>query len=114
MSALEIALEYIGRGWSPIPIPHKSKRPIGNKWQKLRITQASARQWFNGDPQNIGVLLGEASGGLADTDLDCQEAIAAAAFFLPATRTFGRASKRRSHWLYKTGMATREDVATIK
>ena len=107
-------LGYIRLGWSPIPIPHKSKGPLGNEWQNLRITQANARQWFNGEPQNIGVLLGKASGGLVDVDLDCAEAIGAAPFFLPRTRTFGRASKRRSHWLYKTGMAETEDVATIK
>src|SRR6266853_1270049 len=29
MSPLDIALEYIDRGWSPVPIPHKSKRPSG-------------------------------------------------------------------------------------
>ena len=62
MTPLETALDYLGRGWSPIPIPHKSKRPIGDEWQNRRITRANAGQWFNGDTQNIGVLLGEASG----------------------------------------------------
>src|ERR1700682_530687 len=47
MSALEIALEYIDRRWSPIPVPRKSKRPTGNEEQKLRVTQANARQWVN-------------------------------------------------------------------
>lgn len=108
-----LALAYIRLGWSPIPISHKSKKPAGDEWQHLRITKSTAGQWFNGDPQNIGVLLGEASGGLTDVDLDCAEAIAAAPAFLPRTRTFGRASKRYSHWLYKTGLAATEDVATI-
>jgi hypothetical protein len=35
-----------------------------------------------------------------DVDLDCNEAINVAPFFLPPTQTFGRASKRSSHWLY--------------
>jgi hypothetical protein len=113
-SPLATALDYLGRGWSPIPIPHKSKRPIGDEWQNRRITRANAGQWFNGDTQNIGVLLGEASGGLVDVDLDCGEAISAAPAFLPRTRTFGRASKRFSHWLYKTGLAATEDVAAVK
>ena len=58
--------------------------------------------------------MGAVSGDLADIDLDCAEATAAAPFFLPGTRTFGRASKRCSHWLYKTELAAIEDVATIK
>lgn len=111
-TALDVALEYIGFGWSPIPVPHKSKRPSGSEWQNLRITQATAWQWFNGEAQNIGVLLGEASGGLADIDLDCDEAIAVAASFFPRTRIFGRASKRFSHRLYKTEL--NDPVATIK
>src|SRR5580704_10504155 len=62
MSPLDIALEYIDRGWSPVPVPHKSKGPTAKGWQNLRITEADAPQWFNGEAQNIGVLMGEASG----------------------------------------------------
>ena len=111
---LEIALEYLRYGWSPIPVPYKTKRPLLDDWPNLRITEENAHEYFNSEAQNIGVLLGEASGGAADTDLNSSEAIAAAPAFLPRTRTFGRASKRFSHWLYKTGLAASEDVATIK
>jgi Bifunctional DNA primase/polymerase, N-terminal len=97
MSPLETALEYISRGWAPVPIPHKSKRPIGDEWQKLRITETDARQWFNGEEQNIGVRLGGLSDGLADVDLDTTEAGRAAPYFLPRTLCFGRPSKPRSH-----------------
>jgi hypothetical protein len=114
LSPLDIALEYISRGWAVVPVPFKSKRPAGDAWQNLRIPEAAAGQWFNGQAQNVGVLLGKASGGLADIDLDSAEAITVAPFFLPGTRTFGRASKRCSHWLYKTELAAIEDVATIK
>ncbi len=114
MTPLDIALEYIGRGWAVVPVPFKSKRPAGDAWQNLRVTEADARQWFNGQAQNVGVLMGAVSGDLADIDLDCAEATAVAPFFLPVTRTFGRASKRCSHWLYKTELAAIEDVATIK
>ena len=108
------ALDYIGQGLAVVPIPHRSKRPTIEDWPNLRITEETAPGWFNGEAQNIGVLLGEASGGLADIDLDCAEAIDAAPAFLARTRTFGRASKRCSHWLYKTGLVATEDVATIK
>src|ERR1700730_5498720 len=114
MTLLDVALEYIRCGWSPIPVPHKSKRPAGTEWQNLRITTSSAGQWFNGEAQNIGVLLGEASNGLADIDLDCDEAIAVAAAFFPRTRIFGRPSKRFSHWLFTTELAATDAVATIK
>jgi hypothetical protein len=108
------ALEYIGQGLAVVPIPHRSKRPTIEDWPNLRITEETAPEWFNGEAQNIGVLLGNASGGLADIDLDCAEAIDAAPAFLARTRTFGRASKRCSHWLYKTGLVATDDVATIK
>jgi Bifunctional DNA primase/polymerase, N-terminal len=114
MTALETALEYIRRGWSPVPVPYKSKAPLDKGWPAKVVTEENAPQHFNGTAQNIGVRLGELSGGLADIDLDCAEAIAGAPAFLPRTRTFGRASKRYSPWLYKTGLAAIEDAATIK
>jgi len=114
MTTLETALEYIGRGWSPVPVPHKSKGPTANAWQKLRITEADAPQWFNGEAQNIGVLLGEASGGLTDADLDWPEARAAAPYLLPPTCIFGRASSLGAHRLYVTELAETETKAAIK
>jgi Protein of unknown function (DUF3987)/Bifunctional DNA primase/polymerase, N-terminal len=103
MNMLEIALNYISRGWSPVPIPHRTKSPIIKEWQDLRITRETAGTYFNGAASNIGVLLGPASGGLVDVDLDCDEAIAVASYLLPATRSlFGRASAPGSHRLYMT------------
>jgi hypothetical protein len=114
MSPLENALEYISRGWAPVPIPHKSKRPIGDEWQKLRITETDARQWFNGEEQNIGVRLGGLSDGLADVDLDTTEAGRAAPYFLPRTLCFGRPSKPRSHWLFQSDLWQTEDKAALQ
>jgi Bifunctional DNA primase/polymerase, N-terminal len=114
MTPLDFALEYIARGWSPIPIPHKRKKPAGEEWPGWRITKDIAHQRFNGGPQNIGVLMGEASGGLADVDLDTTEAVRAAPYFLPRTLCFGRPSKLRSHWLYQSGLWQTEDKAAIQ
>jgi AAA domain/Bifunctional DNA primase/polymerase, N-terminal len=101
MSALKVALAYMERGWSPVPVPEGAKGPRIPGWQKLRITQADAAQYFNG-AGNVGVLLGKASGGLGDVDLDCPEALDLAPRILPATgAVFGRASKPRSHYLYR-------------
>lgn len=99
----ELALGYIRRGWAPIPIPHREKNPGFPGWQRLRVTEETVSKYFsgNGRPQNIGVLHGEPSGGLADADLDSREALALAGTFLPATgAVFGRAGKPRSHRLY--------------
>lgn len=102
---LAVALDYINRGWSPIPVKYRAKNPdAGDDWQKLRITAATAPRYFNGKPQNIGILQGQPSGGLTDVDLDCLEAIAAAPFLLPETAVFGHASKPNSHWIYKTNL----------
>ena len=105
-SSLEIARSYIGRGWQPLPIPHREKAPVITGWQKLRITSETASSYFDGSQQNVGIILGEASGGLTDVDLDCREALQIADRFLPRTECiFGRASKPLSHRLYVTQLA---------
>jgi len=53
-------------------------------------------------------------GGLSDVDLDSREAVDAAPYFLPPTgATFGRAGRRCSRWLYRTGLAETRDSAVI-
>jgi putative DNA primase/helicase len=101
VSALDVARGYLGRGWRVIPVPFRSKRPTIAGWPGLRLDASDLDRHFNGQPVNIGTLLGEPSGGLTDVDLDCPEALRLASRFLPLTHsTFGRASKPRSHWLY--------------
>lgn len=107
MSALETAIQYIGRGWSPIPIPYRSKKPTLPGWNERRLTNTDAPRYFREADQNIGVLLGAPSGGLVDIDLDSPEALALAPFVLPQTATFGRASTPQSHWLYMSLIPSR-------
>jgi hypothetical protein len=111
---LEVALDYIFRGWSPVPIPHKQKRPKISKWQELRLTADTAPEFFNGAKGNIGLILG--CGDLVDIDLDSQESIIAAPRFLPiGTCSFGRHSKRNSHYFYcAPGLAEAAGQATIQ
>ena len=100
-TVFDLALDYIDMGLCPIPIPYREKGPATEGWKQLRITKEDAGRYFNGAPQNIGIVLGEASKGLVDVDIDCNEALVLAPHFLPATSgRFGRASKRASHWLY--------------
>jgi hypothetical protein len=101
--ALDIALGYIKRGWSPIPLPDRSKKPPDGDtgWPLLRLDAKTAPQYFNGGLQNIGVLTGAASGGLVDIDLDDALAVRLAPAFLPATEAiFGRKGNSNSHYLY--------------
>ena len=64
--------------------------------------------------KGFGVIVGKASGGLTDLDLDCPEAIAAAPYILPRTAVFGHASKPLSHWVYRTNLCETLDRAAIK
>jgi hypothetical protein len=67
-----------------------------------RASHSEAKVYFDGQ-SNIGILLGEASKGLVDVDLDCEQAILLAPhFFLPETeRIHGRKSKPNSHFWYR-------------
>ncbi len=98
----EYICSLIDGGWAVIPIAIRSKAPSIAGWQKLCIRAADVPRYFGNTPCNIGVLLGEPSGGLVDIDIDDADALALAADHLPPTPcVFGRASKPRSHWLYR-------------
>jgi len=102
VTALEAAKASLARGWMPIPIPHRSKAPTLKDWPQLRLSTETLPAHFDGQPQNIGVLLGEPSRWLVDVDLDHPRAVELASQFLPATPLmFGRSGKPRSHWLYR-------------
>ena len=57
---------YASRGLAVVPIPRGQKNPILPSWQHLRIETQEVAKYFNGRPQNIGVLLGEPSSGVVD------------------------------------------------
>src|SRR5262245_20573425 len=101
-STLEWCRWYISRrGWSIIPVPLGEKKPIIPDWPNLRIGKKELPNYFDNE-SNIGVLLGEASGGLNDVDLDCDEALALAPIYLPNTElVHGRPSKPDSHRYYR-------------
>jgi hypothetical protein len=114
-SPLEIAQSYIERGWNPVPINRKTKKPIGTEWQLRKVTKKTAAKYFNGSAINVGVQLGPFSNNLADVDLDCPEAVRIGGFMLPDTKaSFGRKSKPQSHFLYITDLSERVDKACIQ
>jgi hypothetical protein len=108
----EAARDYNDRRkWKPVPISRKTKKPIGKKWQERAFDPAQ----FDGNAQNVAIQLGEASGGLADVDLDAMSAIGFAPEFLPATDAiFGRKSKPCSHQLYVTDLYKTDTRAVIQ
>jgi len=115
MTTLDAALAYIAKGWAPVPVPLRKKSPLVEDWQSLRISAETAPRYFNGAPRNIGVILGETSGGLCDIDLDCVEATRAAPFLLPPTAVFGHApSKRTSHYVYQTNLSATQERGVQK
>jgi hypothetical protein len=103
------AKAWLAKGRAIVPIPARSKAPVLRDWPSLRITEETIADYFNGAEQNVGVLLGEPSGGLVDVDLDCEEAVAAAGYFLPDTFVYGRQKRPASHRLYICpGIGTRK------
>lgn len=112
-SQLAAAREYLARGWCPIPIPRRRKGPVLPEWEHLRLTGADLEQHFGRGATNVGINLGEPSHGLSDVDLDCEEALELATRILPATATFGRASKPRSHWLFVAEGAITEQFCDL-
>jgi Bifunctional DNA primase/polymerase, N-terminal len=114
MTPLDIALDYLARGWNPVPVEFGSKKPVGLAWQTRTLTAETASQYFNGAALNVGVVLGPSSQGLTDVDLDCPEAIIIAPYVLPPTSArFGRGSKRDSHYLFVTDLAGHCDKAVL-
>jgi Bifunctional DNA primase/polymerase, N-terminal len=102
-SVLEAAREFLARGWLPIPVEFRSKRPTVNDWPNIRPSGSRLSDLFRTGPSNIGLLLGEPSSGLVDVDLDAPKAVLLADAFLPKTgMVHGRHSKPRSHFWYVT------------
>src|SRR5262249_41744756 len=107
----DAALAYHARGWKPVPVSRKTKKPIGTGWQKRAYDPAQ----FNANAQNIAIQLGAVSGGLVDVDLDTTAAVGFAPEFLPSTNTiFGHRSKPCSHQLYVSGLCDTEKSAAIQ
>jgi len=106
---LQAAQYYLSRGWMPVYVPPGVKGPNRHGWEKLRFTEADLPGQFN-RPGNIGIILGEASNGLVDVDLDCPEALEVADQYLPATPSVtGRPSAQQSHrWYVSDVPATKQ------
>jgi putative DNA primase/helicase len=92
---------YARNDFTVVPIRCQGKAPAVSDWQNRRPEHFNPAEF--GDDANIGVVLGDASRGLVDVDLDCEEALILAPLFLPPTDfKFGRKSKPQSHHFYRS------------
>ena len=107
---LDWAKYYVDHNLTVVPVHTQSKQPsMGNGWQN-NVDNVVNIGYLHKD-SNIGIMLGEPSGGYVDIDLDCPEALELAPKFLPETATFGRKSAPESHWVYKVTVEQGDLVA---
>jgi hypothetical protein len=70
-TARDAARSYIRRGWKPIPVGFKSKRPTQPAGHLRRATEANLDIVFrNGEQMKVGVMQGGASDGLTVDQID--------------------------------------------
>lgn len=96
------ALEYLRRGIAPMPC--RGKSAIRTGWSREPVpTEDQVIADFSDSELNIGVRLGDVSGGLIDVDIDTPRARDIAPAFLPQTDAIsGRLSNPKSHhWYYE-------------
>lgn len=109
-STVDTATRALERGWAPLPISYGSKAPTLRGWTDLRFGSTAELETHFTDA-NIGLILGAASNGLVDIDLDCPEARLLAPVLLPHTgMRHGRAGAPTSHYWYVVD----REVATAK
>ena len=109
---IQIARQLVRQRFAITPVAHGTKKPVLENWPNIRINESDIETFFGDRPTNLGVLLGEASGGLVDVDLDCHEAVTIAPYLLPTTDAiFGREGSPRSHWLYFCAIGPKQFLA---
>ncbi len=99
-NALLHVLSYISRGWHVFPLAPMTKQPVaGWEWTDTKVSVEAASDLFGKSCYNIGVVLGQASGGLFDIDLDWPEArlIAEELGILSGLPAFGRSGAPLGH-----------------
>ncbi|MBW7862723.1 MAG: bifunctional DNA primase/polymerase [Rhodocyclaceae bacterium] len=93
------ARTYLARGWAPILVEARGKRPLLSRWPESRLGEGDLE---NFEGRNVGLLLGSASEGLVDVDCDWPEAAELARELLPSTAlVHGRPSSPHCHWWYR-------------
>lgn len=116
---LKEALDAVRRGWAVLPLVPGGKEPLSTllpkdrfgkpSWRLLALqpaTEAEIRTWFTREPNlNLGIILGEASGGLVVVDVDRKPA---KPLHLPPTVVVNTA--RGAHYYFRAS----KSVQTLK
>ncbi|MBK8170734.1 MAG: bifunctional DNA primase/polymerase [Sandaracinaceae bacterium] len=97
---MDYLIRCVAQGLRVIPVPKCAKAPRLRNWNELRLEAADLSTYFPTGDENVGLLLGDVSGGVVDVDIDSDVLLPIADLFLPQTATFGRTSRPRSHRLY--------------
>lgn len=101
LEILRCVARYLAQKWAPVPLPLGSKAPKMAGWPSFRTSETSAARDF-ARAGGVGLILGRASNGLVDVDLDCAEAVALARDLLPPTAMIsGRPGNPSSHMWYQ-------------
>jgi hypothetical protein len=98
----DIARDIMSMGIVPIELKPRGKAAVHPGWSATTMEEARQRlELVTAWPAtaNVGMLW---NGELVDIDLDDPEAVRRAPEFLPATLTFGRDGKPRSHFIYRS------------
>ena len=79
MTNLEAAIQYHGRGWAPIPLAPRAKRPLSGFDLRSRLAcRMSAGElqavWDRWPDSGVGLVMGAPSGNLIAVDVDPRNA----------------------------------------
>lgn len=91
---------YLEHGWQPLPVIAGGKRPISKNWQEGTLNEADVEHAFAGRA-NVGIRLGNPSGGLVDIDIDSELTLRLTHLLPPTGMVHGRTGKPRSHFWYQ-------------
>lgn len=105
-TALDYVREYITKGFSVIPLPSGSKKPVipWTPYQSRYATDEELQDWFGNDSKNnIGIVTGKIS-GITVVDLDSQEAVKFAnTHCFPKTPLVKTGKGYHAYYQYKDG-----------
>ena len=113
------AYHYHDRGFSVIPLPHRSKIPTPGfpwkRWQQERPNKAQLKEWFEDKPdQNIAIITGKVS-NLVVVDIDSPEGAKALEQYIhPDVVTQSANTPRGKHLYFRhPGFWTRNNAGAI-
>lgn len=69
MTSLAIARELRARGFSPVRVEPRGKKPTEMGWEAIVYDEEDLERAFTGN-ENVGILLGDKSDGTVDVDVD--------------------------------------------